>query len=292
MKLHFIDRKSSVTNSLSVTRNSYPHFLKLWHFHPELELVMIIKSTGTRFVGDSIEKFNEGEVVLLGKNLPHMWINDPDYYTGNTDMIAEAIAVHFKKEFLGDTFFEVPEMLKITNLIHKASLGMVFTNVDNDLRAKIKSLVNLRDFEKVITLLQILQELAEDTQARILSSNGFIKPFNQDASQDLEKIYEYIYKNFNKPISSRKVAEIANMNSSAFSRFFTKIHRKSFTRYLNEIRIGYACKMLIEGEQKIISICYESGFRNVSNFNRQFKLIRGITPNEFAKIYNNESELI
>lgn len=291
MKLHFIDRKSSVTNSLSVSRNCYSHFLKLWHFHPELELVMIIKSTGTRFIGDNIEKFNEGEVVLLGKNLPHMWINDPDYYAGNSELKAEAIAVHFKKEFLGDSFFEVPEMIKITNLINKASLGIVFTDIDKNLRLKIKNLVDLKDFEKVVSLLQILHELADNKSARVLSSNGFIKPFNQEASQDLEKIYEYIYKNFNKPISSRKVAEIANMNSSAFSRYFTKIHRKSFTRYLNEIRVGYACKMLIEGEQKIISICYESGFRNVSNFNRQFKLIRGITPNEFAKIYDSKSEL-
>ena len=288
MKLHFLDRTSSITNSLSVTRNCYPHFLKLWHFHPELELVMILKSTGTRFVGDSIEKFNEGEVVLLGKNLPHMWINDPDYYVGDSNLTAEAIAVHFKKDFLGTTFFETPEMIKISNLITKASLGIVFTDISVELRKKIKSLVALKDFEKVVMLLQVLQELTKTSTSRILSSNGFIKPFNHESFQDLKKIYEYIYKNFNKPISSKKVSEIANMNSSAFSRFFTKIHRKSFTRYLNEIRVGYACKMLIEGEQKIISICYESGFRNVSNFNRQFKIIRGITPNEFAKLYYNK----
>lgn len=288
MKLHFVDRTSSITNSLSVKRNYHSHFLKLWHFHPELELVLILESTGTRFVGDSIEKFNEGEMVLLGENLPHMWINDPDYYEGNSNLQAEAIAVHFKKEFLGNTFFETPEMVHILNLIAKASLGIVFTDISLSLQKQIKRLVDLADFEKVVSFLQILQELAKNKNYRILSSNGFIKPFNHEASQDLKKIYEYIYKNFNKPISSKKVSEIANMNSSAFSRFFTKIHRKSFTRYLNEIRVGYACKMLIEGDQKIISICYESGFRNVSNFNRQFKLIRGMTPNEFAKLYNNK----
>ncbi|MFI8378359.1 AraC family transcriptional regulator [Leeuwenhoekiella sp. NPDC079379] len=291
MKLHFIDRTSSATNSLSVTQNSHPHFLKFWHFHPELELVLIVKSTGTRFVGDSIEKFNEGELVLLGKNLPHMWINDPSYYKGSTDLKAEAIAVHFKKEFLGIQFFETPEMKAIAHLISRASLGIVFPDISKALKKKIKGLIKLNDFDKVVSLLQILQELAKNSNSRILSSNGFVKPFNNNDSQDLKKIYEYIFKNFNKPISSNKVAEVANMNPSAFSRFFTKIHRKSFTRYLNEIRVGYACKMLIEGEQKIISICYESGFRNVSNFNRQFKLIRGITPNEFAKIYDDTTEL-
>lgn len=286
MKLHFVDRTSSITNSLSVTRNSHPHFLKLWHFHPELELVLIVKSTGTRFVGDSIEKFNEGEIVLIGKNLPHMWINDPDYYEPDSNLQAEAIAVHFKKEFLGNTFFDTPEMIDISNLIAKASLGIVFTDISPALKNKVKGLADLANFEKVVTFLQILQELAKCKNCRILSSNGFVKPQNHEASQELKKIYEFIYKNFNKPINSKKVSEIANMNSSAFSRLFTKIHRKSFTRYLNEIRVGYACKMLIEGDQKIISICYESGFRNVSNFNRQFKLIRGITPNEFAKLYN------
>ena len=130
MKLHLLDRTSSKNISFTVTDNIHPHFLRVWHYHPELELVVILKSTGTRFIGDSIEKFREGEVVLIGENLPHMWLNDPEYFVESSGLEAHALAVHFNLHFLGHAFFDAPEMKAISGLLQRAVLGIQFVQLD------------------------------------------------------------------------------------------------------------------------------------------------------------------
>ena len=117
MKLHLLDRSSTGNTSITVSQNNYKNFLKVWHFHEELELVYIIKSTGTRFVGDSIEKFQSGEVILIGKNVPHMWLNDEAYFEENSCLTAQAVSVHFKDNFVGKEFLSLPEMQPISHLL-------------------------------------------------------------------------------------------------------------------------------------------------------------------------------
>jgi len=288
MKLHYLDRTNTQFNSFSVTRNKHKHFLKVWHYHPELELVLVLKSTGTRFVGDSIEKFNKGDVVLIGSNLPHMWINDEAYYHAESILQADAISIHFKKDFLGEDFMSAKELRQINNLIQKAQLGLVFHNLSKEtiqLLKRIEKDKTIVPFKKLLLLLDVLDRLATHKEYSVLSSKGFLTSFSEGDNKNLKVIYEYIFKNFNQPISAIDVATVINMNPSAFSRFFKRIHRKNFTTYLNEIRIGYACKLLIEGKQKVISICYDSGFNNISNFNRQFKKIKKMTPTEFVHLY-------
>lgn len=290
MKLHLLNRASLQNSSFTVTLNSFPHFLKVWHYHPELELVYIAKSTGTRFIGDGIEKFEEGELVLLGKNLPHMWLNDEVYFEEDSKLICEAIAVHFKEDFLGLDFFSAIEMKPISQLIKRASQGIKFTGIDNSVVAKINELLRLEPFPKTMQLLEILHTLANHEEYQLLSSPGFLNTFNKTDNKSLDEIYEFIFKNFNQPIGSKDVAEIARMNPSAFSRFFKRVHRKTFTRYLNEIRIGYACKLLIENKHNITPVCYESGFNNISNFNRHFKSIVGMSPSEYVKLHTQKQD--
>ncbi|WP_149304532.1 AraC family transcriptional regulator [Pareuzebyella sediminis] len=283
MKLHLLDRASSKHSSFTVSKNRYPNFLKVWHQHPELELVVIRKSTGTRFIGDSIEKFQEGEVVLIGKNLPHMWLNDEEYFQENSDLVAEAIAVHFTQDFMGPGFIKVPEMQSISKLFNRAEQGVKFIDLHVRVIEQIEELSSLAPFEKAVRFIEILHCLSRHENYRLLSSSGFVNSFNSPENENLDKIYSYIFKNFNTPIHSKDVAKVAHMNPSAFSRFFKRIHRKTFTKYLNEIRIGYACKLLIERKNSISSVCYESGFNNISNFNRQFKSIAGMSPTEYIK---------
>lgn len=283
MKLHLLDRASSKHSSFTVSMNRYPNFLKVWHHHPELELVIIRKSTGTRFIGDSIEKFEEGEVVLIGKHLPHMWLNDEEYFQDKSDLVAEAIAIHFTEEFMGPGFIKVPEMQSISKLFRRAEQGLKFIDLQPEIIRQIDGLPSLPPFEKAVRFLEILHRLSRHEEYRLLSSSGFVNSFNSPDNANLDKIYSYIFKNFNTPIHSKDVAEVAHMNPSAFSRFFKRIHRKTFTKYLNEIRIGYACKLLIEQKNSVSSVCYESGFNNISNFNRQFKSIVGMSPTEYIK---------
>lgn len=284
MKLHLTDRSNKLNNSFSARKNSYPHFLKSWHYHPELELILVLKSTGTRFIGDSIEKFEEGDVFLIGENLPHMLFNDEEYFAEQSGLIAEAIAIHFNKDFLKN----IPEMNHISKLFDRASQGIHFTNIKDKMLFKIKDIVNINNkVKKTISLIKILNNLANQKDYKLLSNNGFSNALITKGNQGMDKVYEYIFKNFNHNISLKNVAEVANMNKSAFSRLFKKVNNKPYSKYLNEIRIGYACKLLIENKYNITFICYESGFNNISNFNRQFKNITSMTPSEYIKNISN-----
>ena len=131
-----------------------------------------------------------------------------------------------------------------------------------------------------------MYELSIHNDFKLLSSEGYVNSFKNTKSKNLDKVYEYIFKNFNQQIYLSDVANIANMNPSVFSRFFKRVNRKTFSKYLNEIRIGYACKLLTEQKHNISAICYESGFNNISNFNRQFKAVKGVPPSEYVKHYN------
>lgn len=289
MKLHFLDRTNTQLNSFSVTRNRHPHFLKVWHYHPELELVIILQSTGTRFVGDSIERFEKGDVVLIGADLPHMWMNDELYFSKDSQLYADAISIHFRQDFLGEPFINSFEMKPLKELMQRAALGICFSQLAVKTISQFKSLAEdtgISSLEKTLSLLSVLSQLSSHQHYKTLSSAGFKKSFDKVDNGNLKKIYEFIFENFTRPISAKDVAEVVCMNTAAFSRFFKRIHRKTFTSYLNEIRIGYACKLLIEKKHKVISICYECGFNNISNFNRQFKLIKGMTPTEFVHKHN------
>lgn len=285
MKLKRLHRDKPENSSFLVTHHIEQFFLKVWHYHHELELVLSLKSTGTRFVGDSIKKFEEGDVVLIGKNLPHMWLNDEVYFEKGSELIAEDIVIHFNKEFLGMGFLDASEMKHIAELLQKSRNGIKFINTPKKIVADIKKIDVLDSgFKRTLKFIKVLNRLANHSEFEMLASEGFVSSFKQNQNKSLDKTYEYIFENFSNPISLTDVAKIANMNPSAFSRFFKRVNRKTFSRYLNEVRIGYACKKLIENKNNIASICYESGFNNISNFNRQFRAIKNMSPSEFLKL--------
>ena len=287
MKLHFLDRSNLNNSSFSAKVNEYPNFLKVWHYHPEMELVVVLKSQGTCFIGDGIGKFEERDIVLIGKNLPHMWLNDDDYFEEKTGKVAKAIAIHFKRNYLGPSFFETPEMIHLSELFDRARFGIKFLNINNELIKAIENMTEMVGFEKTMAFLNILNRLANHKTYQLFASQGYINSLRNIENKTLDTIHAYIFNNFNKAITLEEVAKVANMNTSAFSRFFKRVNRKTFSRYLAEIRIGYACKLLLENKYNIAGVCYESGFHNLSNFNRQFKLIMKKTPTSYLKEHNN-----
>lgn len=287
MKLHLIDRSSKENSSITVTKNSCPNFLKIWHYHPELELVYVMSSKGTRFIGDSIEKFEEGDVVLIGKDLPHMWLNDEAYFREDSTLVAEALGVHFREDFLGYDFINAPEMTQIRDLFYKAKFGIRFNHVGEDLKMKIAALSDASGFNRTMLFIEVLDKLARHESCTLLASQGYVNTSGASDHKYLDLVYEYVFNNFKKDITLTQVAKIAHMNPSAFSRLFKRVNRKTFTRYVNEIRIGYACRLLIENKQSITDICYESGFNNISNFNRQFKNITSLSPSTYLNRHHN-----
>lgn len=287
MKAQFLNRAVAENSSIGVQLHAGKFFKKLWHYHPELELMLIQESTGSVFVGDGIEEFDPGTLVLVGQNLPHLWQNDPEYFNDESLLKASSITIHFNNDFLGN-LQDIPELTRIHDLIQRANHGIKFSGIDNEpIAYKINSMLFLSGYERLICFLDTLMLLASHSQYKLLSSLGFMDSFKEIRHSKILPVYEYVMNNFKKPISLNLVASIANMNPSAFSRYFSSVQKKTFTQFVNEIRVGYACKLLIDGNHNIAQACFESGFNNLSNFNKHFRSIKKVAPSAYVKLYTS-----
>jgi AraC-like DNA-binding protein len=256
-----------------------------WHYHPEYELVLVLKSTGRRMVGDHIGFFKEEDLVFMGSSLPHVWVNDPKYMHGQADHLAEAIVIHFKESFLGDTFFEAPEMESIRNFLRLSSRGMA---IKGKARGKIitimKKMVEMKGLPRLVALMSIFDILGSPaTEYDLLASPGFINHSQNEEADRLGKVMAYIMQNLDEDITLPKVASLANMGLTTFCNSFKKYYRITFVEYLNTIRVGYACKLLSEKDATIAEIAYSCGFNTLANFNRQFKKYKGYTPKAYRQ---------
>lgn len=287
MKPKLLDRSTKLNHSFELHHHCFQHFLKVWHYHPELELVYIKKSTGTRFLGDSIQKFQEGDLVLIGENLPHMWQNDEIYFTENSGLSAEALVIHFNKDFAGKDFLNLPELSAIKELFETAKRGILFRENIKPIAGMLENMLQANDFDRMIQLLQLLKFLTLNSNLHVLSSPGFVDSFKREENRRLDKIYEYIINHFREEITLETAADLANMNTSSFCRYFKKTTSKTFSQYLNEVRVGFACRLLMEKKFNISETCYECGFKNISNFNRQFRNIAGMSPSEYTRYHRS-----
>ncbi|MEO9805011.1 MAG: AraC family transcriptional regulator [Reichenbachiella sp.] len=284
MKPKELSRISPSHTSFSLELHQLPFFLNVWHYHNEIELLHIRKSTGMKFVGDYIGSFAPGDLLLFGSNLPHMMLNEKLYFEKNK--IAEALVVHFDPNLLGESFFSAPELVDINHLLRRSQVGLSINDNKKEIIKRMDQIRHEEGFARLISLLEILNLIASTNNVQPLSSPHFVDSFDTQPYSKLNKAYEYIFKNFNGDISLNLVADHVNMNASAFSRFFKKATNKSFVYYLIELKIGYACKRLIEADgSNIAQICYECGFNNLSNFNKQFKVITGRTPKEYVNAH-------
>lgn len=286
MKSHFIRRNNNVhSQSFSVKHDKLPHFLKLWHHHQELELVSILQGRGTRFIGDSIGTFGPGDLVLLGDFLPHKWQNDPEYFE-NKGLVAEAIIIHFEKNFLANALDETVELKGLSKIIQASGRGINFKGaVKKEVKEALWGILKTPPgIQRLLLLLNLLKILSEEKEIEYLASPGYGgTAYEKDIK--LRKVNDFIMNNFQSDIGLEDVAGRLGMNKAAFCRYFKKATEKNFSSYLNEIRIGYACKMLQGGSSKSIAeICYESGFNNLSNFNQRFKKVTGYNPTSYIKL--------
>lgn len=280
IRLHVHEQDES---SIDVRYERTAYFDNPWHYHPELELTLIRQSTGLRFVGDSIEPFAPGDLVLLGPNLPHYWRNDDSYYSRSTQS-AEAIILRFRHDCLGQSFFDLPESRPVRGLFGQATRGLLFDSV---LAGAIEVLLNqvlaVRGMTRLRLFLQILSVLAESTTHRVLSSRSFAGSNPADDSDRVGKVLAYIQQHLDDDIGLVDVADVANMNPTAFCRYFRQQTNKTFVAVLHELRINNACRLLLDSNRDIAEICYESGFRNVPHFNTLFRRVVGQTPTEFRR---------
>jgi len=255
-----------------------------WHFHPEYQLFVVLKGSGTRFIGDHVKHFKEGDVVFTGPNLPHLWRSDNDESKADSSDCVEGLVVYFHEDFMGQALLQKEEMIKLRQLFQKSHRGLdILADAALKVKTMMSELLSLTGFDSVIHLFKILNFLASTTEYRLLASTGYTNSLKETDTERMSNVHEYVMDNFKGKISLEEVAALANMTPSSFSRYF-KIHaNKTFSEFLSEIRIGHACKLLIEQKMNITQACYESGFHTISNFNKQFKAITKITPMAYKK---------
>jgi AraC-like DNA-binding protein len=269
--------------SFSVRRDLLP-INNRWHYHSEVELIHIKKGEGTQFIGDSITRFKSGDVILVGANLPHYWRFDDVYYEEDSNAVADVRVAHFNENFWGNQFLELPENINLKNLLEKAKRGIQVTgSIKQKVAGLLELLLEVEGPQRIVFLIEALNVVANSKQLAPMSSMGF-KPDLVDAEKDrINAIYEYSIKNFKRKIQLEEIAEVANISPNSFCRYFKSRTRKTYSQFLIELRVGHACKLLIENNQCIKRLCYESGFNNFTSFHKYFKMITGKSPLVYQK---------
>jgi AraC-like DNA-binding protein len=254
------------------------YFSTPWHYHPEYELVLILESTGKRFVGSSITDFKPGNLCMIGSYLPHYYRNDEEFLIKNSTLKARSIVIHFLEDFLGEKFLQIPESQGIRNLLERSKRGLHFgEQTVEKITPLFKKLPHLTGMNRLMELMEILTILSESEDKTDLTTNPILIR-NEVDSDRVNKVFEYVMQKYQEEIQLKEIAELANMSESAFSRYFKKRTRRTFSQFLTEIRIEHACKLLIFDKMSVADIAVASGFNNLSNFNRQFKAVKKLTP--------------
>jgi AraC-like DNA-binding protein len=271
-------------HSFSVRRDLVPYVNNRWHYHAEVELIHFKKGEGTQFIGDNIKRFNAGDVVLVGSNLPHYWRFDDAYFEEDAPVAADVRVAHFCEDFWGSQFLQLPENVHIRTILDKAKRGLQITGKTRQKVAELlDSLLHTSNNHRIILLMEALNIIADCKHLTALSSIGFKYNLVENEKDRINAIYDYSIKNFKRTIQLDEIAGVANISPNSFCRYFKSRTRKTYSQFLIEIRVGHACKLLIENNLSIKQLCYESGFNNFTSFHKYFKLITNKSPLIYQK---------
>lgn len=271
-------------SAVSVKDEEIDYFYNPWHYHTALELSYIIKGTGTRYVGTSIERFGPEDMVFLGKEVPHLWKSDFDYYQNNPLCKSRAITIKFSDNFAGYDFLNLPETSNIKTILAEACAGLKITGkTKNQIASLLLEMKNLSPLDKIISVIQILNIISNSSEVKQLDPHSLVSRFERKEIYRLNKIIEYTVNNYNTSIELSDIAEVAGLSPASFCRFFKQTTKRTYKQFLNEVRVEHACLLLSQEKFNISEICFEVGFNNPSVFSMIFKRLKSIKPLEFRK---------
>lgn len=261
-----------------------PRFSVPWHFHPEAEIMHITQGSGTRFVGDHIDGYECGDICLIGANLQHEWRSDQSLLCDQSLIQAQCNVLFFLSDILGETLTMLDEMSPIKELLEKSKRGIRFYGESRKvIEQKIEEIFPLQGIERFIGLIELLALMASQREYQLLSSEEFVDASHSKKFQRFNKVYEYMIRNYTKPITIAEVASIIGLTPQAFCQYFKQRTGMTFTCYLNKIRISAAKKLLFDSQYKIATISSDVGFNNLSHFIEQFKRHTGMLPREYRE---------
>ncbi len=270
------------STAITVRDVVHTHFSYPWHYHPEVELMLIVNGRGLRYVGDSIHEFDEGDLCLIGGDLPHCW-----HSTLVPDRPVRAVVIQFPADVFGSDFLLRDATRPLRGLLERAGRGLsVGESTRSQIAAEMWRLVDpaTTDLEKLVRLLNMLAAMAVSPSVHELAlSSGSRSTSSADATR-AGKLLRYIHDHAFERISQRAASVLVGMSPGAFSRFFARHFGKPFVSYVAEVRVGHACRLLMENDMNVSEVAYHAGFNNLANFNRQFLRIKGVTPSAYRKM--------
>lgn len=276
MKPLLLDVKSLLKDSIYFKEVSLPRFDDQLHFHNAYEIALVMKSSGKRIIGDHIEDYTDGDIVLMGPHLPHI-----SYSDGSGCSEVHAVVIYFYPDWLTETHTKSDELVQLRELLDDMKRGVkVIGSTKQKVMKNILRLKNSRGLERIIKILEILETISRSKEYICLASEGYANTYNEKDVNRMDKVYKYVMENFMDDITLEDIAEVANMTPTAFCKFFKGKTQKTFSNFVNEIRIGHARKLLYN-DLNISEVCFQCGFNNLTNFNKNFKLFTKMSPSKF-----------
>ncbi|MGH7995987.1 MAG: AraC family transcriptional regulator [Opitutaceae bacterium] len=276
------------SSSLVCRRTTGECFGSIWHYHPELELILVERSHGMRFVGDNLEPFDAGDLVLIGPNVPHIWVNQDLPRRRRHDQ-AIAIVVQFREDFLGRRLWHAPEFAPVAALLRRSRRGVHFHGAEAAAAAEhIRRMAKLAGAQRLAELLVLLDLLAGAGEQRLLSTAGYIPKLNRGDARRVAAVCRYVRRHLVEGISEPAAAAAARLSPARFSAFFRQRFGRTFTAYVNDLRVSRAIRLMIEEKMNASEACFASGFKSLANFNYRFRTIKGMSPREYLRDFRTD----
>jgi AraC-like DNA-binding protein len=283
--------------AIRVQEDSMKHFYDNLHQHPEIQITLITRSEGVLIAGNYIGNFKENDVFVIGKNQPHVFRNDALYFNPENDLVAENISIFFDAQYFGDFFWNLDEMEIVRRFVAEAAGGLrIEGKTAQTIAVLLKDIVHKKGLDKLIAFFTILKVISESAEykplaavEKYLNHNPKREPIGQYDSDRMNTILKYTFQEYQNTMTIEDVARVANLTPEAFCRYFKLRTRKTYWRFLYEVRINHACKLLTNKNMAVADVAYQSGFNNISNFNRVFKMIMDDTPRDYARKVTNLS---
>ncbi|KDN55451.1 AraC family transcriptional regulator [Flavobacterium seoulense] len=267
----------------------YDHFSYPLHFHSEYEIIYIKEGTGTRFIGNNVAKYKAGDILLIGSNLPHFLKSDDAYHLGNPELRVKGTIIQFENEFMYYAINHYPHFIKIKKLLHDSLRGIYFSSASYPNLEKLITKLPLENgLNQMMLFLEILKEMSETENRQLISTTDYVDETMYNTAR-IDKIISFLNKNYTRAVSLEEIASFAAMNTAAFCRYFKSKTGKSFKNYILDMRIGYACKLLLMEDMSISQISSQCGFDTMSHFNKTFKKNMNYVPSEYRKVMISNS---
>ena len=270
----------TTTASFLCEERQYSKTPFFWHYHPQFEILLVIRGRGRSFIADHIGEYRDGDLMLLGQNVPHTFC--PDHHDPDDPPRQPHVVIQFDETITDNGLLKLPEMRAINDLLARSERGLSFTgSTRKEVADVIAAMPRMAPGPRLLALFDVLLRLAP--HGKPLASPGFNPSLRQPLHRKIDVVCTRINAGFTSEINHTTMARLAAMGPQAFSRFFKRATGKTMTDYVNELRVGLACRLLVETEMNALKVCHRVGFNNFSNFVRQFRQRKSLSPAKFRK---------